>query len=239
MNKFTHAFIFSLLDLTALNDNDDETTIIHLCQQAISPFGQVAAVCIFPRFVKLANKQLARTGVAIAAVANFPSGTQSVEQTCVEIKQAIQDGANEIDVVMPFQAYLAGDRAFCKEFISKCKSACGKNVLLKVILETGALEKSDIIAEASQDVIEAGADFIKTSTGKHAIGATLEAAEIMLNAIKNNGGKVGFKAAGGVRTIEQAITYLTLAEKIMGLDWISPKTFRIGASQLVKLLTVR
>jgi deoxyribose-phosphate aldolase len=230
--------IYSLIDLTSLNFNDTEATITQLCQQATSTLGHVAAVCIYPKFIPLAKKLLTNSDVKIATVVNFPEGSQSLATVVGDIQKAIKLGAQEIDVVMPYQEYLAKKYAEVKNFIHACKNACGEDVLLKVILETGALQQAAIISQASKDVILAGADFIKTSTGKINIGATLEAAEAMLTTIHDLklNRAVGFKTSGGVRTIEQAKNYLMLAESIMGKNWISPQTFRIGASQLVKEL---
>lgn len=225
--------IISLVDLTTLNESDTETVVAALCQKAVNHYGHVAAVCIYPAFVKYAVEQLVDSPVKVATVANFPHATDSLENVQATITQSIADGVDEIDVVFPYPAYLAGDRQTAKNFIAECKKACGKNIVLKVILETGVLKTVDIIAAVSADVIEAGADFLKTSTGKTAIGATLEAAAAMLLVIRQSGLPVGFKASGGVRTIEQACQYIGLANQIMGPEWVSPRTFRLGASQLV------
>ena len=232
MPDFVPEKIMALLDLTSLNATDTEATIIQLCQKAVNPLGSVAAVCIYPRFVKLARQQLADPRIHVATVSNFPKGTQSLSDTLNEINTAIADGADEIDVVMPYSAFLQGDKKYVRDFIAACKSNCDQQTL-KVILETGVLTTPELIAEASHLAIDGGADFIKTSTGKQSIGATLEAASVMLHRIRSSEYEVGFKAAGGVRSVEQAQSYINLASHIMGSDWISPQTFRIGASQLV------
>ncbi len=225
--------ILSLIDLTSLNENDTEASITALCQKAVTPHGHVAAVCVYPRFVKQVAETLVNKPVKIATVVNFPHATDSLENSLQSIKQSIADGAQEIDVVFPYPRYLEGDKNFAHDFIAQCKKMCGEKILLKAILETGALQKSQIIAQVCDMVILAGADFLKTSTGKIAVGATGEAADIMLRAIKKSKRLVGFKASGGVRTLEQAMQYLELATQIMGPNWVMPRTFRIGASQLV------
>ena len=217
------------LDLTSLNDDDTDEKIIDLCKKAHGDFGHTAAVCVWPRFVKLAKEQLKGTGVRIATVTNFPHGSTDIEATVAETKKAIEDGADEIDVVMPYKAFMNGDKAAAKALLDATRAACGKKTL-KVILETGVLTHADLIAEASKLAIECGADFIKTSTGKVAVSATLEAANVMLEVIRDSGKPVGFKAAGGVKTTAQAGDYMALADKIMGPDWISLMTFRFGAS---------
>lgn len=232
--------IFSLLDLTSLGETDTPAMITALCKKAVTIQGHVAALCVYPQFARQVVDLLAQTPVKTATVANFPQGSDAINVALISIEQSIQAGAQEIDVVFPYQSYLAGDREGARDFVRQCKAACGENILLKVILETGALQEAQIIADASRDVIMAGADFIKTSTGKIKIGATLEAAAIMLLVINEMTPEmkrpIGFKASGGVRTVEEAAKYLELAAQIMGADWISPRTFRFGASQLVDAL---
>jgi deoxyribose-phosphate aldolase len=230
--------ILPLIDLTSLNDADTSEIIHALCQQAIVPQGHVAAVCVYPPFVAQCARELAGTEVKIATVANFPHGNDSIERVIPAIRQAVLDGAQEIDVVFPYARYPAQDILGAQDFIRQCKAACGETILLKVILETGAIADPQQLADMAQDAIFAGADFLKTSTGKISAGATLEASAILLLAIKNMSPSlertIGFKAAGGVRTLEQAAQYLTLANRILGKDWISPHTFRLGASQLMQ-----
>jgi deoxyribose-phosphate aldolase len=229
--------ILALIDLTSLGEEDTPGDITTLCNKAQIGSKHVAAVCIYPKFVKLAVELLAGTPVKIATVANFPQGKDALPIVLASIKQSIQNGAHEIDVVFPYQDYLAGQSYAAQDFIGQCKLQCGKNILLKVILETGALLDPQIITDVSRDVIVAGADFIKTSTGKIQVGATLEAAACMLKVIKEMTPKekrpLGFKASGGVRDIATAEQYLNLAKEIMGAGWISPTTFRFGASQLL------
>lgn len=229
----------SCLDLTCLNASDTEDDIRELCQRAVTPMGKVAAVCIAPEFVNFVKREAVGPSIKIATVANFPSGAESPIDVLENIKDALFDGANEIDLVLPYEKYLAGDTTSAISLVEKAKTLCG-NKILKVILETGALSDPDIIAAASRDCLHAGANFLKTSTGKIATGATLEAAAVMLHAIKeyqqDTDRRVGFKASGGVRTADDAAHYITLAELIMGESWIGPKTFRLGASSLLDAL---
>lgn len=230
--------VISLIDLTSLNAKDDHAVIEALCAKAVTPLGNVAAVCIFPQFVRQAKNSLSATPIQIATVANFPQGGDKLGPVLEEITQAITDGADEIDVVVPYSLYLKNQADSVVNFLQSCKQACQHKVM-KVILETGALQYPELIAKASHDAIQAGADFLKTSTGKIEIGATLEAAATMLTTIKAaqpQGKSVGFKASGGIRTLEQAVSYLELAESIMGKAWISPATFRFGASGLLDQL---
>ncbi|HSW70261.1 MAG TPA: deoxyribose-phosphate aldolase [Gammaproteobacteria bacterium] len=224
--------MLELIDLTSLNDTDNTETIAALCEQAVTPNGQAAAVCVYPQFISEAKKILAGSSVRIATVVNFPQGNDVLENVLAAIRQAISDGADEIDVVFPYQDYLHGEKQKACDFIRACKAACGEKILLKVIIETGALADSLVIAEVSYDVCHAGADFLKTSTGKISVGATPEAARTLLTVIKKIPRTIGFKVSGGVRTVEQARQYIQLAEEIMGPGWVTPAHFRIGASQL-------
>jgi len=222
-----------LLDLTSLNSSDTDASITELCQKALRLSEKVAAVCVYPQFVKLIKQQLANSGIKICTVANFPEGSTDIEATVKTIFANAVNGADEIDVVMPYSAFLTGETSVVQTFVKVCKQACGPHITLKVILETGALVNPEQIYQASCAAIAGGADFIKTSTGKVDINATLPAAAAMLTAIKDTGGSVGFKAAGGIRTAQQALGYLYLGEQIMGNDWITPGHFRLGASSLL------
>jgi deoxyribose-phosphate aldolase len=238
MNGPLKRLAIQCLDLTSLNDTDTEDDIRSLCQQAITPLGNVAAICLAPEFVDFAKRTLVDPSIEIATVANFPSGNDTPAQVLACVKTALFDGATEIDVVLPYQAYANGDTETAIALIADVKKLCGK-ITLKVILESGALTPAQI-AGASKDCLIAGADFLKTSTGKIAQGASLAAAKIMLTALKEYGATnartVGFKASGGVRTPAEAADYIQLARKIMGEDWVSAKTFRLGASSLLKAL---
>lgn len=226
-----------LMDLTTLNDDDTDEIVIALCQSAKTAQGNTAAICIYPRFINVAKKQLREQGCAdirVATVTNFPHGNDNIESAVVETKAAVADGADEVDVVFPYRSLIAGDETTGFELVKQCKAACG-DVLLKVIIETGELKTPALIKRASELAIEAGADFIKTSTGKVPINATLESAEIMLNVINDLGvaDRVGFKAAGGVRTAEEAGAYLAMADRIFGADWADSAHYRFGASSLL------
>lgn len=229
----------SLMDLTTLNDNDTDEKVIALCQSAKTEFGTPAAVCVYPRFVPIARKTLQQAGIAevkIATVTNFPQGNNDIEIAVAETKAAVAYGADEVDVVFPYRALMAGDTQIGFELVKQCKAVCAQaGVLLKVIIESGELKTAELIRQASEISIQAGADFIKTSTGKVAVNATLESAEIMLKTIRDLGvaDKVGFKAAGGVKTAEEATQYLALAREILGESWVNTDHFRFGASSLL------
>ena len=234
MHKATAKKALSLLDLTDLTDTCDAAAIEKLCRQAQTPFGPTAAICIWPRFVAQARGILGKgNAVRIATVVNFPSGDMAVADVVAETKRAIADGADEIDLVIPYRDFITGDEEAVTEMVTAVRAACPPPVTLKTILETGELKDPALIREASDLAIAAGTDFIKTSTGKVAVNATLQAAEIMLNAIKTSGRPVGFKPAGGVRTVADAGEYLALAASILGEGWATPKTFRFGASGLL------
>jgi deoxyribose-phosphate aldolase len=170
--------------------------------------------------------------IRIATVVNFPSGEMKMEDVLAETRDAVADGADDIDLVIPYRALAAGDDKAVTDMVSAVKGACG-SAILKTILETGELKDISLIRRASDLSIAAGADFIKTSTGKVAVNATLEAADIMLQAIRDSRKKVGFKPAGGISTVADAALYLRLADTIMGEDWVMPSTFRFGASGLL------
>ncbi|WFE89284.1 deoxyribose-phosphate aldolase [Roseibium porphyridii] len=230
-----------LVDLTNLNDDCTADDITKLCARTVTDHGSVAAVCVWPRFVAQAARELTGTGVKVATVVNFPAGGEDTEAVIAETKQAIADGADEIDLVMPYKAFASGRKGFAEEQIIRVKAVVPDGALLKVILETGEIKDPLLIHAASNLAIAAGADFIKTSTGKVAVNATLEAAEIMLTAIeearRDDGERViGFKPAGGIKTAEDAAAYLAIADRIMGHNWVSAHTFRFGASGLLDSL---
>lgn len=230
----TARLALSLLDLTNLNDDCDADAITTLCARAEGRFGHVAAVCVWPRFVAHAREELRPDSpVRIATVVNFPGGEDAVSDVIAETVDAIAAGADEIDLVMPYRALIEEDEATARSMILAVRDACPSPLVLKVILETGELGTDERIRSASHLAIGAGADFLKTSTGKVAVNATLEAADIMLNAIRESGRAVGFKAAGGVRSVADAAMYIELAEAIMGREWVGPATFRFGASGLL------
>lgn len=237
LNKSTAQNMLRFIDFTRLNETDTTANMIAFCDKAKTQEGRVAAVCVYPKFVKLAAKMLADTPIRIASVANFPGGMAACESVLMEIHHAIQDGAGEIDVVFPYSRYISSERQEARDFVAACKAACGLQITLKVILETGAMRDQSMIAAASVDALESGADFIKTSTGKIEAGATLEAAATMLLAIKHllptQKRLMGLKVSGGIKDPQLALHYFALAGNVMGSEWVTPDTFRIGASQLV------
>lgn len=238
MDKDLAQRVFSCIDNTTLNGTDNEAHVEAFCRHTME-MGRVAAVCVYPRFVSVARKTLAGSGIRVASVAGaFPHGQLPIELKVEEVKYAIGEGADEIDMVLSRGALLAGEDNLVRDEVAMMKEAC-QGRTLKVILETGELSPT-LMATASQLAIDGGADFIKTSTGKISVGATLEAAETMLKVINENVKKskktVGFKAAGGISTPEEALAYAEMAKKIMGDDYVRSQTFRIGASRLTDRL---
>ena len=219
------------LDLTNLNDDCTPEDIEALCERAFTPFGHVAAICIWPQFVAQAAGLLAGKPVRIATVVKFPAGGEDRDAVIAETEAAVADGASEVDLVMPYRR-VGDDPDLVYGVVAGTRAAAGK-ALLKVILETGELGDEALIRKASEIAIDAGADFIKTSTGKVAVNATPEAARIMLSVIADQGGDVGFKPAGGIKTLEDANLYLDLAAEALGPDWATPRSFRFGASSLL------
>lgn len=224
-----------LLDLTDLSDQASETGTLQLCARAVAAPGPVAAICIWPQFVKLARQALKSSSVRIATVINFPAGNSNCSLIGSDITEAIADGADEIDLVLPWRAFLAGDAETAREMVAEARGSCGGKTL-KVILETGEYPDQASVRAASTLAIAAGADFIKTSTGKTRTSATPDAARTMLEAIRASGKPVGLKPSGGLRTLADARTYLDLADEIMGPGWATAKTFRFGASGLYGVL---
>lgn len=225
-----------LMDLTTLMDDDTDQRVIELCQKAASPAGNTAAVCIYPRFIPIARKTLAAQGtkeIKIATVTNFPHGNDDLNIAFAETRAAVAYGADEVDVVFPYQALIAGNSEVGAEMIKGCRAICGTNVALKVIIESGELKTEALIKQASKICIDAGADFIKTSTGKVPVNATPEATKYMLESIKESGKDVGFKAAGGVKDAQTADQYMQIARDTMGEDWVNVDHFRFGASSLL------
>jgi len=225
------------MDLTSLGLDDTEEKIADLCGRALTPTGHVAAVCVYDKFVPQCRKALGGTGVQVATVCNFPEGDDDIEAAQAEAKAQVAAGAQEVDVVLPYRAYLSDHRDAALSLVRAVKTACGTQARLKVILETGELKALDVIRDASLDAIANGADFIKTSTGKVTVGATLEAAAVMLKALKGVQAGIqrplGCKPSGGISTVKDAAGYLFLADTIMGEGWATPETFRFGASSLL------
>ena len=228
--------LLRLIDLTSLNPTDTEASVSALAALACTPCGRVAALCIWPRFIALARRCLEGTGVPIAVVANFPAGAADISAAAAETAAAIAAGADEVDVVFPYRALLAGDAATGLALVRACRAACGERGLLKVILETGELGSEARIRHACEVAVEGGAHFLKTSTGKTQPAATLTAAAVMLEVIdeaQRRGISVGLKPSGGLRQIADAAAYLDLYEERFGPGSATPASFRIGASSLI------
>ena len=228
------ARVLAVLDLTSLGEDDTTAMIASLCKAAAGG-GHPAAVCVYPEHVEMARRVLDTEGaadVAVATVVNFPDGSNDLGRAQRETRRALAAGAEEIDIVFPWRAYLGGDRESGALMLRGCKDICGARPF-KAILETGELGDPLLIRELSLTALASGADFIKTSTGKAAIGATPAAARVMLECIRERGGGAGFKAAGGIRTLADAGRYLALADEILGPGWATPAHFRIGASALI------
>ena len=214
------------LDLTSLNDGDTAADIERLCERAQGSSGHAAAVCVWPRFAALARSRLP-TAIRVAAVANFPDGSSDIERAVADTQAIVDAGAQEVDVVLPYR-HLAAAPAL----LAAVRRACD-GLTLKVIIETGELD-DDTIRRACAIALEAGADFLKTSTGKTKVSATPAAARLLLQAIGASPaarGHVGFKAAGGVRSVADAAIYIALTAEVLGP--VTPQRFRIGASGLL------
>jgi deoxyribose-phosphate aldolase len=232
--------LLSCIDLTTLEGSDNTARIVELCRKACS-FGESglplpAAVCVYPPFVGLAKNQLRGTGIMVAAVAGaFPSGQSPMTIRLEEVRYTINEGADEVDMVISRGRLLEGDESYVFDEIAAIRELC-KEVHLKVILETGELKTPALIRKASEIAIAAGTDFIKTSTGKIQPAATEEAMEVILEVIREQyektGKKTGIKPAGGISEPKQALQYYLLTKRILGTDWLNKNLFRIGASRL-------
>jgi deoxyribose-phosphate aldolase len=222
------------LDLTSLNDRDSEADILALCERASGRHGAVAAVCVWPRFAKLARERVS-PAVKVAAVANFPDGSTDMVRTERDVGTIVQAGGHEVDVVLPYRALLAGDEAACVAVLRAARRGC-EGLTLKVILETGELRDGAAIERAARLALAEGADFLKTSTGKTAISATPQAATVMLRVIAADAAaraRVGFKASGGIRSVADAAPYIDAVAQALGAAALAPARFRIGASSLL------
>jgi len=228
--------IMSITDLTSLNDSDDSSSARTLAALARAAPVRPACVCIWPRLIRVAHEALEGSGIAVCAVTNFPDGAAEPDSAAAETAAAVAAGAQEVDVVFPYRALLAGNAGVGLRLVRACREACGDVALLKVILETGQLNPADM-RRAADIAIEGGAHFLKTSTGKLEPAATPDAANILIEAIAApRPRRVGFKAAGGIRTLADACVYLDLYERKFGAASASPASFRIGASGLFKEL---
>ncbi len=239
----------SMTDLTTLAGADTEGKVRSLCRKAIQPLPgrddipHTAAVCVYPPFVRFARAELGDSGVRVASVATyFPSGQAELAGRLDEVRQAVDDGAHEIDMVISRGRFLAGDYGFVFDEVAAVKEACG-DAQLKVILETGELMTYDNVRRASQIAIDAGADWIKTSTGKVSPAATMPVTLVMLEAIREHwlrtGKVVRMKPAGGIRNAKQALHYLVMVGETLGPAWLTPERFRFGASSLLNDLLMQ
>ena len=238
--------IFNCLDLTTLKTEDSEESVLKFTERVNEldnehpDLKNVAAICVYPNFAEIVSQSLEVESVNIACVSGgFPSSQTFTEVKVAETALALADGATEIDIVISVGKFLSGDyEGMCDE-IEEIKSVCGEHHL-KVILETGALKSADNIWKASILAMYSGADFIKTSTGKQEPAATPEAAYVMCQAIKayyeKTGRKVGFKPAGGINSVNDALVYYTIVKEVLGKEWLNNELFRIGTSRLANLL---
>jgi deoxyribose-phosphate aldolase len=233
----------SMMDLTTLEGKDTPGKIAFLCRKAMQPLDPryevppCAAVCVYPNLVKVAKKFLGNSSVKVASVATaFPTGLMPVRLKLQEVRSAAHDGADEIDMVINRGVFLAGEYNRVFDEIAATKEACG-DAHLKVILETGELQTYDNVRIASEIAMRAGADFIKTSTGKVSPAATMPVTLVMLEAIRDyfydTGTRIGMKPAGGIRNAKEALAYLVMLKETLGDDWLTPDLFRFGASTLV------
>lgn len=239
-------FLMGSIELTTLKTTDSETSVMAFTQK-VNDFDNVypdlphvATICVYPCFAEVVKDTLDVEGVNIACVSgSFPSSQALIEVKVAETALAIKDGANEIDIVMPVGKFLSGDYEGVSDDINELKQTCG-DCAMKVILETGDLVTMSNIKKASVLAMYAGADYIKTSTGKEKISATPEAAYVMCQAIKEyydeTGIQIGFKPAGGINTVMDAVTYYTIVKEVLGDKWLTNKWFRLGTSRLANLL---
>lgn len=240
-------FLMGSIELTTLSCTDSDASVMRFTEK-VNQFDEVypdlphvATICVYPCFAEAVKDALQVEGVEIACVSgSFPSSQARIEVKVAETSLAVMDGATEIDIVMPVGKFLEGDYESVCEDISELKNACGENVAMKVILETGCLKTAKNIKTASILSMYSGADYIKTSTGKEKIAATPEAAYVMCQAIKEyydeTGIQIGFKPAGGINTVMDAITYYTIVKEVLGEEWLTNKWFRIGTSRLANIL---
>lgn len=239
-------FLFGSIELTTLKTTDSDVSVMAFTEK-VNQFDQqypdiphVATICVYPCFAEVVKDTLEVEGVNIACVSgSFPSSQALLEVKTIETALAIKDGADEIDMVMPVGKFLQGDYEGVSDEIQEMKAVCGDHAL-KVILETGDLVTASNIKKASILAMYAGADYIKTSTGKEKISATPEAAYVMCQAIKEyydeTGMQIGFKPAGGINTVMDAITYYTIVKEVLGEKWLTNKWLRLGTSRLANLL---
>lgn len=246
-NDEVKKFLFGSIELTTLSCTDSEASVMAFTER-VNAFDEqypelphVATICVYPCFAEIVKDTLEVEGVNIACVSgSFPSSQARIEVKVAETALAVQDGADEIDIVLPVGKFLSGDYEGACEDVQELKNACGEEVAMKVILETGCLKTAQNIKKASLLSMYSGADYIKTSTGKEKIAATPEAAYVMCQAIKEyyeeTGIQIGFKPAGGINTVMDAITYYTIVKEVLGEQWLTNKWFRMGTSRLANIL---
>ena len=229
--------LLPMLDLTSLGEDDTPALIEALCASARTPHGLPAALCVYPEHVSTVRRALQGSTAKVATVVNFPDGSSDCARAVRETRRALAAGADEIDLVLPYRALRRGRPALAEAVVKACRDVCGAGTTLKLILETGELGTPELVLQGCAIGLAARVDFLKTSTGKVPVNATPEAAALMLDAIAEDGGRCGFKAAGGIRTLADATIYLELAASRLGDTWIEPAHFRIGASTLFAELT--
>ena len=241
MNVETCKFCYSAIDLTTLSCNDSEESVTRFAERAVAFYKDypeipnVASICIYPSFVETVGVAVDGTPMRITSVAGgFPAAQTFLEVKMLEVSMAVENGADEVDIVLNVGKMLKGHYDEAANEVEMIRGEMGEEITLKVIIESGALKSPDLIRKASLLSMFAGTDFVKTSTGKIDVAATPEAAVVMCRAIRDyyekTGRKVGFKAAGGVRTPEDAVLYYTIVEEILGKEWLTTDLFRIGAS---------
>ena len=239
-------FLMGSVELTTLKTTDSDESVlafterVNQFEEAYPDLPHVATICVYPRFAKVVSETLEVEGVEVACVSgSFPSSQALIEVKTVETSLAVKDGATEIDMVLSVGAFLSGDYETCADEIQQMKEACGDKKM-KVILETGCLKTASNIKTASIISMYAGADYIKTSTGKEQPAATPEAAYVMCQAIKEyyeqTGIQIGFKPAGGLNTVMDALIYYTIVKEVLGEKWLTNQWFRMGTSRLANLL---
>ncbi|MBQ2337981.1 MAG: deoxyribose-phosphate aldolase [Prevotella sp.] len=240
-------FLFGSIELTTLKTTDSEESVLAFTERvnefenAYPDLPHVATVCVYPCFASIVSQTLEVEGVEVACVSgSFPSSQALIEVKVAETALAVKDGATEIDIVMPVGKFLSGDYEGVADDISELKQTCGNSVAMKVILETGDLKTAANIKKAAILSMYAGADYIKTSTGKEKVSATPEAAYVMCQAIREyydeTGIQIGFKPAGGINSPMDALIYYTIVKETLGDKWLTNKWFRLGTSRLANML---
>ncbi|MCH8566833.1 MAG: deoxyribose-phosphate aldolase [Balneolales bacterium] len=246
---FALKLAMQMIDLTTLEGSDSPGRVKQLCHKAMRPYSsdadipKVAAVCVYPTYVRIARETLKGSGINVASVAtSFPSGWAPLKTKLEEVRYCVEEGADEIDMVISRGEFLKGNFSYIFDEVAAVKEACGP-AHLKVILETGELQTLDNVRKASDIAMYAGADFIKTSTGKISPAATQPVTLVMLEAIRDfyykTGVKIGMKPAGGIRDSKTALRYLVMVRETLGNDWMNPDMFRFGASSLANDLLMQ